>query len=349
MVILHWVILLLMFYLIAVICDYFFVPALENIAKKWKMSSEFAWATLMAVGSSAPELFTSLFAVLNPAIVPSLGAGTIVGSAIFNILVIIGASAMVRSATITWQPVIRDLAFYAISILLLLRVFQDGTIVAWEMIVFLVLYLVYVRVAKNRRTWLGYDEPEWEEDTEDHDGEERGVNGLVTKLFSYIIPHHDKYAGWSFLVSIILIWVTTHIMVESAVHLAEYFRIHPAIVWLTILAMWTSVPDLLSSLVVAKKGKWDMAITNAIGSNIFDILFWLSVPYLIYFMINDGVNTLAVDANNLKASIVLLFATVIAVFFLLIVKKWHMTRPAGIFLVLLYVGYVIYNIFQVVS
>ena len=71
-VMLHLLIMLFMFYVLAVVCDYYFVPALERISQKWRMSSEFAGATLMAVGSSAPELFTSLFAVLNPHIAPSL-------------------------------------------------------------------------------------------------------------------------------------------------------------------------------------------------------------------------------------------------------------------------------------
>jgi len=346
---LHIVILLFTFYVLAVICDYFFVPSLEELAAKRKMSSEFAWATLMAVGSSAPELFTSLFAVLNPAVAPSLGAWTIVGSAIFNILVIIGAAAMVRNAVITWQPVVRDLIFYSIAIVLLLFVFWDGQIVLWEMIVFLAVYILYVYCAKNWRLWLGYDEPEWEDDLE-----EETNPGFLTRclcrFFSLFIPDPEgKYFGMTFFLSIVVIGVATHFMVDSGVHVAQGFGIHPSIIGLTILAMGTSVPDLLSSLVVAKKGKGDMAVTNAVWSNIFDILFGLSVPYLIYFAIHGTEQWLAVDNTSLTASIVLLLASVLAVTFLLLAKQRKINRISGIFLISLYVLYVVYMVIQVVG
>ena len=73
---------------------------------------------------------------------------------------------MVRSALISRQPVVRDLVFYAVSIVLLLLVFSDGKVLAWEMLVFLGIYILYVRCAKNRSKWLGYSEPEWEDDLE---------------------------------------------------------------------------------------------------------------------------------------------------------------------------------------
>ena len=111
--------LLVSFYLLAIICDRYFVVSLDKIAIKLKMNSDMAGATLMAVGSSAPEFFVSLMALFRPGN-EALGAGTIVGSALFNILVIIGASAIVRKAFIAWQPIIRDTIFYSLSILLLL-------------------------------------------------------------------------------------------------------------------------------------------------------------------------------------------------------------------------------------
>lgn len=113
--------LLISFYLLAVICNEFFVESLDRISNKLKLSSDVAGATFMAMGSSAPELFTSLIAVLRDGGGHAdVGAGTIVGSAIFNILVIIGASAAFKAAKLRWQPVVRDTLFYCLSILLLL-------------------------------------------------------------------------------------------------------------------------------------------------------------------------------------------------------------------------------------
>ena len=91
------------FYLMAEVCDKYFVASLEKISKRLKLSPEAAGATFMAAGSSAPELFVSLMALFKPG-EEAMGAGTIVGSAIFNILVITGASLVVRQAFVIWQP-----------------------------------------------------------------------------------------------------------------------------------------------------------------------------------------------------------------------------------------------------
>ncbi len=105
MILLYVLILIFVFYLLAKICDEYFVSSLDIIAKKWKLSEDVAGATLMAVGSSAPEFFTALIAVMKVGS-EQVGAGTIVGSAIFNILVIVGASAVVATSFLSWKPVI---------------------------------------------------------------------------------------------------------------------------------------------------------------------------------------------------------------------------------------------------
>jgi Ca2+/Na+ antiporter len=107
------------------------------------------------------------------------------------------------------------------------------------------------------------------------------------------------------------------------------------------------VPDLISSLIVARKGKVDMAISNALWSNVFDILFGLWVPYLIYFWFISSETTIAIDSENLSASIILLLATVITLLFLLIVRKWKLSQWTGLFLIALYVGYLVYSIVQI--
>lgn len=135
MLFLHLCILVVCFWALARVCDSLFVPSLESIGHKLKMNAEVAGATLMAIGSSAPELFTAIIAVMRiDEGVASLGSGTIVGSAIFNVLVIVGASSLFLSATykLFWQPVIRDMIFYLISIICILFFFLDGKIMMWE-------------------------------------------------------------------------------------------------------------------------------------------------------------------------------------------------------------------------
>jgi len=110
---------------IAIVCDDFFTASLESLSIKFELSEDVAGATFMAAGSSAPELFTSLSSVIiidECANRSSVGVGTIVGSAIFNILVIIGATCMLagQALQLGWKPMIRDTCWYALSIALLI-------------------------------------------------------------------------------------------------------------------------------------------------------------------------------------------------------------------------------------
>ncbi len=136
------------------------------------------------------------------------------------------------------------------------------------------------------------------------------------------------------------------ILVEAAIGLAHELNVPDVIVALTVLAAGTSVPDLLSSLIVAKKGRGDMAVSNAVGSNTFDILIGLGFPWLLYILWKG--ENIVVGTENLTASIFLLLFTVVALLFLLILRKFKIGRKSGYILIALYVGYILYSIIQVI-
>ena len=340
------IILLASFYLLAIICEEYFVISLDQISKKLKLSSDVAGATFMAVGSSAPELFTSFFAVFKPGDHADIGAGTIVGSAIFNILVIIGASAMFRRAKLTWQPVVRDTLFYCLSIIVLLFAFWDGKIVLAEALFFLALYAGYIIAVINWKKIFPYDDVNPIEMIEEE--EKKNTFAIFSKkLLGFIIPDSEKNPSkylLTFSISILLIAALSFALVESAVHIGAILNINPTIIALTVLAGGTSIPDLLSSIIVAKQGRGDMAVSNAVGSNVFDILFCLGAPWAIV-MLAYGKTSIPVATENLINSVLLLFATVISILFILIVRNWTIGRKSGIILIALYVAYVGYNIY----
>lgn len=302
----------------------------------------------MAVGSSAPELFTSLFAVLKPGDHANVGAGTIVGSAIFNILVIIGASAVFRRAKLTWQPVVRDTLFYVISILLLLFFFWDGSIALWEAATFVGMYVVYVFAVVVWKKILPYKDVD-PIDLIEAETEKSKLAQTSKALLGYLIPdctrNPSRYLV-TFTMSLVAIAGLSHVLVESAVVASEILHINPTIVALTVLAAGTSIPDLLSSIIVAKQGRGDMAVSNAVGSNVFDILFGLGFPWLLVLAWRGG--NIPVATENLLSSVFLLFATVVAIFFILIVRRWTIGRRAGWVLIGLYVAYVLYQVAQLV-
>jgi len=353
--ILHIILLLFTFYALARVVDVFFVETLEIISKRLKLSSDIAGATFMAVGSSAPELFVSFLALFKVAeSAQSIGAGTIVGSAIFNILVIIGVSALFRQALLTWQPVVRDLIFYSVIILVLLLTFMDGYITLGDALIFVGFYVVYLLSFGLWKKLFPYEtkgdkQHEYDENGESEQDKVRKADlnwkNAFDKLLALVFVDLKKKPNWylvNFVIAIIMLGVLSHYMVESAVEIAHYMGISEVIISLTILAAGTSVPDLLSSINVAKKGRGDMAIANAVGSNIFDIAIGLGLPWVIVLLYRQ--KQIAVATENLYSSVVLLFATVFALLFLLLMKKWEMGRYAGILLVGAYIFYVLSQI-----
>ncbi|KAF0039788.1 hypothetical protein F2P81_008023 [Scophthalmus maximus] len=140
-VLLHVLCAIYMFHALAIVCDVYFVPSLEKVSENLQLSQDVAGATFMAAGSSAPELFTSLI-------------GTIVGSAVFNILVIIGLCGIFsgQPISLSWWPLFRDALFYILSILVLILVIYDEKVVWWETIILISMYGLYIIIMKFNRS-----------------------------------------------------------------------------------------------------------------------------------------------------------------------------------------------------
>ncbi|KAI4880846.1 hypothetical protein NFI96_010990 [Prochilodus magdalenae] len=147
-VILHIFGMIYMFVSLAIVCDEFFVPTLGVITDKLEISDDVAGATFMAAGGSAPELFTSLIGVFISH--SNVGIGTIVGSAVFNILFVIGMCALFSREMLhlTWWPLFRDVSFYILDLIMLIIFFLDNTIMWWESIMLVGGYVTYVYFMK---------------------------------------------------------------------------------------------------------------------------------------------------------------------------------------------------------
>merc|ERR1711997_832004 len=134
-VILHIIGIVYMFYALALVCDHYFVPSLDVITEKLGITPDVAGATFMAAGGSAPELFTSIIGVFIA--VSDVGIGTIVGSAVFNILFVIAACAFAakEALSLTAWPLIRDVFFYSVSLVVLVAFFMDNQIKWFEALI----------------------------------------------------------------------------------------------------------------------------------------------------------------------------------------------------------------------
>jgi K+-dependent Na+/Ca+ exchanger-like protein len=336
--------LLLSFYLLNEVTDRFFVPSLDRIAHKWKMSDDAAGATLMAAGSSAPELFIAIIALVMGGDNFEIGVGTIVGSALFNLLVIIGAVGLVRSSRIAWQPMFRDIIFYLISIALLYWTYSSGSISLLHVGIFVGVYLVYVLAVVYWRRILPHTEDGTIEEEDDEDPSWKKYLRLLDYLLEKIFAK-DKYYWINFIISIILIALLSWVLVESAVVISNFLGVPKYIVALTVLAFGTSVPDMMSSIIVAKQGRGGMAISNALGSNIFDILIGLGMPWLVLIIMKNV--SISVNTMNIAHHILMLLGSVVGMLILFVISRWRINRIIGFIMIATYLTYLVYVIYSI--
>ncbi len=336
-------------FVLAVITDRFFIPSLDAISNRLNLSDEVAGASLMAIGSSAPELAIALMALFTGGGQHSdVGIGTIVGSAVFNILVITGVSAVVAGGLhIHIFAVSRDIVYYLISILYLGLVFFDGHVSLIEALLGLVGYIVYMGLL------IVLKDPEADDDqAPDHasapEPETHKIPGwhqlesLIDALLRRITGAPEKNFLWAFALSIALIVALSYILVEATIVFSAGIGIPPVIVALTLLAAGTSAPDLMASVDVAREGRGGMAVANAVGSNTFDLLVGLALPWTIALSLL-GLRGIDVGAGDLWVSIGILAATTLVLFAFLWTER-GLSRREGWVLLLLYAVFVLYTL-----
>jgi len=159
--------------------------------------------------------------------------------------------------------------------------------------------------------------------------------------------HRLAVAWFGFLVAIFWIAISSVIMVEATSAIGSTLGIPDIVIGFTVVAAGTSIPDLLSSVVVAREGRGDMAVSSSIGSNIFDILVGLPVPWLV-FSIYRG-RPVIVQTEAIGVSIVILIAMLVAVILAIVAFKWRMTKALGVVMFILYIVFVTQDVYRNVA
>merc|ERR1719387_2721404 len=192
------------------------------------------------------------------------------------------------------------------------------------------------------------DEKKEEEEEEEEDSPiAKAVARPLQLIFEVTIPncslpHNKNKYLVTFFASIVWIGVLSYFMVTWASKLGCIWNIHPAIMGVTVLAAGTSVPDAIGSLLVARDGQGDMAVSNAIGSNVFDILLGLGLPWTLNGLIYG--TSLDVDAENLVPLSFILVGTLIGVYIVTLASGFALTKPVGGIFFFFYFIFVAYNL-----
>ncbi|MEI6729530.1 MAG: hypothetical protein WCK98_07880 [bacterium] len=247
--------------------------------------------------------------------------------------------------------------YYIFAVAALYIVLSDSVVYWYEGVILLFLYIVYALIVsfwpkiskflKIPGTTIPAQEIEEKEaEAVDLSTQSWNIKNLVPKLMSFVFfkLHHKLKTiptAYNVLMAIFIVVVSSYYMVDFAAKLAEGWGIPAVIIGLTILAAGTSVPDLLASIKTAKDGYGDTAVTNAVGSNVFDVLGNLGLTWVVSAIFTAG-KPISIDTDNLTGSIVLLVASSAALIIVLIGSKFNLNKLTSGLLMFSYLSYVVY-------
>ena len=301
----------------------FFVEGSSSVAKKFHVPAMLIGMTIVAMGTSLPECAVSVTASL--ANNNSLAVSNVIGSNIFNLMVVCGACALFSPLTIRQDTLKKEFPLSIICAALMLVLGYIGmTLGHIDGIIFLVLFVGYllwmIQSAKKARAAVLSD-PAQSGQIEQTEFVEENIAILPTwKSLVFIIG------------GMIAIKFGGDFVVNGASSIASSMGLSQTLIGLTIVAMGTSLPELVTSLVAAKKGEVDMALGNVIGSDIFNILFVLGIA--------TAISPISFLMENVIDIILLIIMSVIVLAFAW--ARQQINRKEGILMLLMYAAYMVY-------
>ncbi|MDO4485293.1 MAG: calcium/sodium antiporter [Bacillota bacterium] len=300
----------------------FFVSGSSAIAKHFNIPSFVIGLTIVAFGTSLPEAAVSVTAALKGA--NGIAVGNVLGSNMFNLLVVLGASSLIKSCPVS-KSVLKfeyplSIAAAAVIAIMCIGTGSNALLLSrYDGIILLAIFVFFIfwtvkSVLKSR-----LELPDCDDSDETDESPMSPIKGAVLAVVGA--------AG---------IIIGGDIVVDSATKIASDFGLDQTLIGLTIVAMGTSLPELVTSVVAALKGETDIAVGNVIGSNLFNLLFVLGI---------------SVTIHPIKATMFSIYDCIILIAVSLIIliplaKKKELTRMWGILLLVLYASYLAYIIMR---
>lgn len=284
------------------------------LARRMNIPEIIIGLTIVAAGTSAPELFVSLVSALKGT--PDMAVGNVVGSNTMNCMLIVGCAAMVAPMTISRSTVRKDIPFAVGAAALLILLAFDNFLGRLDGIVLLAGFTAF----------MAYSFLEVRGEKKEVRGEQEEVRGEKSPLLS----------GFYVLLGLALLVFGSNIFVDHASNLALALGVSEGVVGLTVVAGGTSLPELATSVVAARKGQSAIAIGNVIGSNVFNILLILGLTAAISPLAIEGITTLDMAVMFLSVALVWFFSR----------TRYTVERWEGAVLVLGYLAYLAWMLYN---
>jgi cation:H+ antiporter len=282
------------------------------IARRFNIPPGIIGLTIVAFGTSAPELLVSIQAAVHG--YPDMAMGNVIGSNISNILLVLGLTALIFPLTLQRSSVIVDWPIMIFLTILLLLFLLDYRLSRFEGALFVSLLLLYIlfSVRQSRR----FNSKDIEKPV------------ILQKTSSWV-------SGIIFMFSCAGLALGASLLVDNAAEMAKYFGISERVISVSMVALGTSLPELVTSIIAAIKKEMEISVGNILGSNIMNIVSVLGITALIK-PIRTSPEVLTIDMPWMIGSALLLFA------FMLPLKRGRISRIQGATMVLAYASYIYY-------
>ena len=300
----------------------FFVDGSSSVAKILKVPTIIIGLTVVAFGTSMPELSVSVTAALRGS--NDLAVSNVLGSNIFNLLVVLGCCALVKPVAAKWSLLKKEFPFSILITIILLLVDSDFSIMKvidgnkgfvlgrWAGLLFLILFVLYIYATVKSALRSRAEAKDMEEE------EYKTMSPLKSGIYIVIGLIGIVWGG--------------NLVVDSASNIALTFGWSQTFIGLTIVALGTSLPELVTSVVAARKGENDLAVGNVVGSNIFNILLILGV--------SSFITPITLDVTAVYDTIILIIASIVV--YVSAISKREIQRKEGILFLVCYFAFFLY-------
>lgn len=260
-----------------------------RIARSLKMPELIIGLTVVAFGTSMPELCVSMASAISGT--SDMAVGNVVGSNIFNSLLIVGVCAMIHPMAVSMNAIKRDLPFAFIATLMLIFSLVDGTLSKGEGLVMLLVFAGYMAYTLRKSKAEGADV-----DLEQPKEPRKGILRIYDlSLFTIAVGLTELVVG-------------SNLFVDHATLFAQSLGVSEAVIGITILGAGTSLPEFATSVVAAVKGKTSMALGNVIGSCVFNILLILGLTSVVVPLTPKGISVFDLGTVFISALLLWVFS-----------------------------------------
>lgn len=331
MLIAWFIVLIFSLYVLTKAADHF-TDVSEKIGSLLKLPNFVTGVLIVALGTSLPELATSIFGIISGE--SGILAGNVTGSTIANIFLGLGLVVVIswRIAKFNWNSVSNDMPFLLGATILLILTVADGKFQLYEAIIFLSAYIVYVFYSLNIKKLNR---------KEIRDDLKREIKAREKKEIDKQFPTHDKKTIlkliFGFIISLTLIILSAKYTVDSLIQIAAMLGLATSALSASLIAVGTSLPEISVGISSARKGNFDMVIGNIMGSNIFNILVVFGVV---------GLFTTVSVGNDVLYLIIPMMCGAILVQWLVTMDK-KITITEGMLMTILYIAFIakLFNFF----